>query len=179
MRLGSSALRLCLLLKACRTSSRRSKRERTSQQRESVKQEQKPERSWKKKEVMKCKPIKSVVYHSSGVILMARLISESEALATQAAISSVKWYSFDLANPSTVVASGTISKTDVIFDTLQHAMWSEDATGYNFRHVLPASATPTGDRTYRIEYRIVPTGGERYHVVYELESKAILSAGLP
>ena len=50
----------------------------------------------------------------------------------------------------------------VLFDTLQiDDRWTEDDTGYNFRHVLDIgsdTAFAVAGRNYLVEYRLVPTG---------------------
>ncbi len=52
----------------------------------------------------------------------------------------------------------------VLFNTLQtDDRWTEDDTGYNFRHVLDVSgdeAFAVAGRNYLVEYRLVPTGGQ-------------------
>ena len=58
----------------------------------------------------------------------------------------------------------TLTVADVIFSTLQtDPMWTVDAIGYNFRHVLDVSAHPAfaiAGRRYLIEYQLTPTVGQ-------------------
>lgn len=56
--------------------------------------------------------------------------------------------------PRTVVASGTLAKTAVIYDTLQDDGWwgDEDETGYNFRATIDASQMPQGGALAIVEF---------------------------
>jgi hypothetical protein len=59
-----------------------------------------------------------------------------------------------------------------IFDTLQtDPIWTVDAIGYNFRHVLDVSAHPAfaiAGRRYLIEYQLTPTAGQTILVRFRL-----------
>ena len=52
----------------------------------------------------------------------------------------------------------------VIFNTLQtDALWTRDAIGYNFKHVLEVAAHPAfavAGRSYRIVYELTPAAGQ-------------------
>lgn len=126
---------------------------------------------------MSCKVIKGQAYQQSGVILMARLISNAGVYVSQAAISSITCGVYDTASPNQVVASPSVSVASTIYDTLQtNLLWTKDALGYNFKYELPSSALPRGNKTYRVEFRVTPVGGQQYHIVFEIQTERLLSA---
>jgi len=79
--------------------------------------------------------------------------------AVQADISSITWAIYD-ADETDATATGTLTVSNVIFDTLQtDGRWSKDDTGYNFRHDVAATVL-TDPGTYQIEYKVTFTGGD-------------------
>ncbi len=52
----------------------------------------------------------------------------------------------------------------VLFNSLQtDSLWTVDATGYNFRHVLDVSTSPAfavAGRRYLVEYQLTPAVGQ-------------------
>jgi autonomous glycyl radical cofactor GrcA len=87
--------------------------------------------------------------------------------ATQAAIASITYSLYllddqdaDARTPVTGHAAQSVTKTSVIFDTLQT---DAAASNYNFRHYVPISVSPAftiAGRTYLVEYIITPTTGQ-------------------
>ena len=69
-------------------------------------------------------------------------------------------------------ANAALAVADVVFDTLQtDPIWTVDATGYNFRHVLDVSAhqafTVAG-RRYLVEYQLTPAAGQMILVRFRI-----------
>lgn len=63
--------------------------------------------------------------------------------------------------------SGTLTVADVIFDTLQtDSRWTEDATGYNFRHTVPAAGFDAAG-TFQIKYIFTPASGSPFILLLE------------
>mgnify|MGYP000105578392 CR=1 FL=1 len=119
-------------------------------------------------------PFRYSVWEDTGHSLMARIIGDDAANIQQSDISSIAYSVFDLSDTATVVTSGSLTVSNVIFDTLQtDARWDADSTGYNFRWDIPASLFPTGGKDYRIEIAFTPTGGEVFHVVAEANAQAL------
>ena len=114
----------------------------------------------------------------TGVVLMARVVGASNANITQATLSSISYLVRDIdAGSSGSVTALTIAS--VVFDTLQTGNgWDQDATGYNFRAILPASAfawTPEVDAAanpkphrFQVEVRFTPSSGEQFVIVFGL-----------
>jgi hypothetical protein len=101
--------------------------------------------------------------------LMARIVGASGANIVQADIASIAYsiFTFDrYAKTRTGVTNHTavaLTVANVVFNTLQtDAIWTVDATGYNFRHVLDVSpnAAFAAVGTYLIEYKLTPNNGE-------------------
>lgn len=114
-----------------------------------------------------------VVYEDAGATCMARVYGNAATAITQATISSITCAVYDLTTGSSVVTPSVVVATSV-FDTLQtDARWTADATGYNFRYDLPATAFPTGDRRYRIEFVFTPTSGAVFVVLFEADAIAL------
>lgn len=89
----------------------------------------------------------------------------------QADISSITCNIFDLdsSTPDTATATPTVTVSSVILDTpvTTNVVWTKDTTGYNFIHDLSNSYFPTGDRRYRVEYKVTLTGGAVFWGIYE------------
>jgi hypothetical protein len=111
--------------------------------------------------------IYGTAFRNGSATLLARIVGTGGAPVLQADVSAVKYtvYLLDDQNPDsrTAVAehSGvSLTVADVVFDTLQtDPIWTIDATGYNFRHVLDVSA-----------YSAFAVAGRRYLVEYQLTS---------
>jgi len=116
-------------------------------------------------------------FEDSGISLMARVVGHDAANVTQSVVSSIVYSVIDNSDNSIIVDAATLQKTDIIFDALQtDARWTIDSTGYNFRHDLPASALPTGNTTYRIEYKITPTSGAPFHLAFDVTTLDLLNS---
>ena len=117
-------------------------------------------------------------FANTGVVLMARVVGQDSANITVASITGISYLVRDL----DAKTSGSISPlvvAAVVFDALQTGNgWVQDATGYNFRTVIPAAAfnwTPETDpgnqpkpRRFQIEVRFVPDTGEQFVIVFGL-----------
>lgn len=122
-------------------------------------------------------PTHFLVMEDGGAQTMARVLANDATNAQQADISSITYKVFDIDNSNTETATGTLTVSDVIFDTLQtDARWSVDTTGYNFRHEVPATAFPTGGNRYQIEYKCTPASGQVFWVVFGPRALAILTS---
>lgn len=120
-------------------------------------------------------PQHALAWENGGLILMARVVGWAGAAIVQADITSIQCTVTDTSEDGdgeTYDAALTVS--GVVFDTLQTPdVWTADATGYNFRHTLPASALPSGGRVVRVEYRFVPAAGEAFYAVFDLQVQEI------
>jgi hypothetical protein len=111
------------------------------------------------------------VIEDGGASFMSRVVGNAGVNITQSVITSiaVKVFDVDSDTPDTATYSATLTVSAVVFDTLQtDARWTEDATGYNFRHDMPASAFPTGEHKYRVEYKFTPATGEVFWVLFDV-----------
>ena len=113
---------------------------------------------------------------------MARITGADAANIVQADIDSITYSIYLLTDnaPDTrtdVTGHTTVSLTvaDVIFDALQtDARWTEDSTGYNFRHVIDRSSNEAfaiAGRNYLVEYLLTPTSGQVIIVRCQIEVK--------
>ena len=118
-------------------------------------------------------------FKNGSVTLLARVVGAAGTNIVQADLSSIKYtvYLLDDQDPDsrTAVANHTdvaLSIAGVIFNTLQtDPLWTVDASGYNFRHVLDVSTHPAftiAGRRYLIEYQLTPTSGQKILVRFRL-----------
>ncbi len=110
---------------------------------------------------MSCETVTGCVAEDSTFAVMLRLQVDG-VTATQSVLSSITWKAWDEQNTGTVHASGTLTVSSVVFDTLQtDGRWTADSTGYNFRHDI-TQATFTDPGRYVIEYTVTMTGGNSF-----------------
>lgn len=120
-------------------------------------------------------PVRGQIVEDSGCTCLGRL-QINGANANQAAITSITYSVFDLSTrtPTTPISGHdavSLTVSQVIWDTLQtDGRWTQDATGYNFRHEVAATAFPAGGHRYRIEYRITPTSGQLFVAAFEVDA---------
>lgn len=111
------------------------------------------------------------VFKNGSATLLARIVGKDAANVAQADISSAVYsiYLLDEDDPdSRTVVSGhdeaSLAVADIIYDTLQtDAIWSVDATGYNFSHVVDVStdtAFEIAGRDYLVEFTLTPVTGQ-------------------
>jgi hypothetical protein len=122
------------------------------------------------------KPIAGKAWEDGSVSLLARVVGQDAVAVTQASLTTITYKIFDTfsTTPTTAVASGTLTVSDVIFDTLQtDARWTKDNTGYNFLHAIGAGVLTKEDTAYRIEYLFDPVTGGNFYVVFEVTTSKI------
>ncbi len=113
-------------------------------------------------------------WEDTGVSLMARVEGTDGANIQQADVSSIAYSVYDITTlgSSSEATSGSLTVSDVVYDTLQtDNRWDRDTTGYNFRHDVAAATLAAGGKIYRAEYKFTPASGEAYHVVFEIKTK--------
>ena len=125
--------------------------------------------------------ITGYVFERSGCQLMARMVGNAGAFVTQASLSSITYKLFDLssATPDTTVASGTVTISGNVYDTVQtpalDPRWTRDSIGYNFRYAAPGSWFTPGDHVFRIEFTFTPTSGEVFYALFQPTARNLLS----
>ncbi len=100
-----------------------------------------------------------------SIYVMSRLenITPPHTALLQADISSITWKSVNKAAPTVNVASGSLTVSDVILDTVLTQSDNPDWThgiGYNFATVIPGSAFPSGNKTYVVVITVTPVSGD-------------------
>jgi hypothetical protein len=115
--------------------------------------------------------IHGTVFKNGSATLLARVVGATGTPVTQADIAAVKYsiYLLDEDDPDSQTAvtghvAVPLSVSAVIFDALQtDSLWTKDAVGYNFKHVLDVAAHPAfaaAGRSYRIVYELTPAAGQ-------------------
>ncbi|NQU23631.1 MAG: hypothetical protein HQ567_20300 [Candidatus Nealsonbacteria bacterium] len=115
--------------------------------------------------------IHGTAFKNGSATLLARVVGADGAPITQADVASAS-YSVYLLDDRDADARAAVTGHDgvalsvasIVFNSLQtDSLWTVDATGYNFRHVLDASANqalPTAGRRYLVEFTLTPNSGQ-------------------
>ena len=111
------------------------------------------------------------VWEDGGAIVLARIVGNDGSNITQASITSIAYLVYDTTSSAQVI-TGSVTVATSVFDTLQDDdRWPDsEATGYNFRHALPATAFPTGGHEYQVEYKFTPSSGEVFYIACAVEA---------
>jgi hypothetical protein len=123
-------------------------------------------------------PVQQIkIREGDALLLMARLLNASGAYVTQAMLSggtiTYNIYDFRSATPRVALFTGTLSISQVIFDTIQNppvppgneGIWTQDPTGYNFLYQMPSTQTQLstpGNGHRRIEIIAQPASGQPF-----------------
>lgn len=113
-----------------------------------------------------------VIFAKQTFPIMARVVDHEGEPLTQAGVASISWAAYPAAGGSSV-ATGTLTPSNVIYDTLQtDAIWDRDDIGFNFRHMVGSSVLTTAG-TWRIEYVFtLATSGYVIRDAQEVTTKA-------
>ncbi len=114
-------------------------------------------------------------FGGSGTAVWGRVVNPTTGVyLTQGALSAITYTIRDLSR-GTTVASGSLTISSVVFDTLQTGdlAWVQDAIGYNFKTILPGTAfafTAVNDaaglpqpRTFLISVLFTPASGQPFY----------------
>lgn len=112
------------------------------------------------------------IWQNSDLFAMGRLRGNDGQYITQATLTSITVYVYDTSDGDAQTYTGTLSVASTVSDTLvtNDPRWTEDALGYNFGGVVPASAFPAGAHEYRVEVFFNPTSGGRFPLVLEVST---------
>ena len=109
--------------------------------------------------------------------LMSRIEGNAGANIVQADITSIELNSFNKATPGTLIISArNIVVGSTVFDSLQTpAVWTTDATGYNFRYDPTAADFGAGGIIHRLVFVFTPAVGEPFAEIWDVN---VLATGL-
>ena len=113
------------------------------------------------------------IWEDSGCLVLGRIVGYDGSLIQQLDITSISCQVRDADNNRALTATLTPIVADVVYNAAQNDdSWPYD-DGYNFRHLLPATAFPTGGHKYRIEYLLDPASAdeENFHAVLEVYAR--------
>lgn len=103
----------------------------------------------------------------ASLVVMSRFLAEDREFAVRADCSTITIKAFDVASEDETYTA-TLTVSSVVFDTLQtDAAWDptpadpgdDGYTGYNFKHTVPPTAFPDGNRTYQVEAKVTFSTG--------------------
>jgi hypothetical protein len=114
------------------------------------------------------------IYEDGTPTLLARVYGTAGTPITQATCSSIA-YSITDTTTNTVADSGSLTISAVIYDTLQtDAIWTKDATGYNFKWTPSATYLSAPGVTYAVEATITTTTSAKIQVPFALTTVPIV-----
>lgn len=118
---------------------------------------------------------RGIVTENSGAVLLARITKADGTYPAQGDINTITVNSYD-ADAETLIKNGTADKSSAIYNGIQNdARWTADGVGFNMELDLDGGYWPDGDATVRVEAKIVPTAGNSFYVVWELQVDKVLS----
>jgi hypothetical protein len=117
---------------------------------------------------------KAKIISASASILLARIVGADGIPYIQSDLTSIVMKVFDVSvKPPVIVGSAvTLGVSDVVSNTLQTdptgLLWSDD-DGFNFSFELDGETyTPGNEKTYQIQFRLVPTTGDSIELLFQL-----------
>lgn len=118
------------------------------------------------------------IWEGEDVDIAAHLVDSNRDDLVSAGVSDVDYSLYDLSSdtPDTALDTDTGIQGTVMQASLTTGNgWTENGTGYTFRHTVPASGyTPTGGHTYRAQYTITRSSGGVQYLVALIRVKSIL-----
>jgi len=123
--------------------------------------------------------IHGTAFKNGSATLLGRVVGHDAQPVVQADIASASYSVYllddDDADGRTAVAGhadAALTVSELIFNSLQtDDLWTADAVGYNFRHVLDVSqhqAFAVAGRRYLIEFQLTPAAGQVILVRFRL-----------
>lgn len=112
---------------------------------------------------------------------MARLTGKdnnnNRLVLAQANFSSITYSVYD-SSAGTLVNSGTLTISSVIFNALQTGslgnIWTQDSIGFNFLATLPASSNfPSGGKVYLLSITFTLVGGQVFVVTFSNVTRSV------
>lgn len=87
-------------------------------------------------------------------------------------------YDRNSTTPDTAIATPTVTISSAILDipVTNGQIWPIDSTGYNFIYDMLPAHFPTGDRTYRVEFKLTTTGGAVAWLLYEGIAESVVTS---
>jgi len=133
--------------------------------------------------------ITGTVYAGGTVTLLARVVGNDAAPITQSDIATITYSVYEVDptgsvavlpgdSPTRTVVAGhngaSITVADAVFDAMQtDDLWTEDATGYNFRHTIAIdsnAAFSNAGYSYVVLVTLTPATGQAIVIGYELKA---------
>lgn len=103
-----------------------------------------------------------VVREASSFSVMYRIQADG-ANVTQSDVSSIQYAVINDGTKEVITSLASLTVSSVVFDTLQtDDRWTEDNTGYNFRHDVDQSVLTNPDISYRFEYKVTLSSGNEF-----------------
>jgi len=129
--------------------------------------------------VTEARDIYGTVFKHGTAVLLARVVDETGEPISQHDIALANYTVYlldesdpDQAQPVAGHHDRSVAVAQLIYNSLQRdSFWDLDELGYNFRHVLDVSvqpAFPKAGRSYRVVFRLIPTGGQVILVRFRL-----------
>jgi hypothetical protein len=120
-------------------------------------------------------PIATTGWEDTPATFLARLTRDNagtETAVKQADLSGITVVVTD-EDGTTTLTSTAVTVSSSVYDTMQTGtVWTEDSTGYNFKHRVPGTAFPAPGK-YRVEYLFTLTGGVTFPAVFSHDVRSL------
>ncbi len=115
------------------------------------------------------------IFQGQGLTCISRVIGNNGQAIVRADIQSIACKVISVTGGGTTAATPAIVVASVVFNSLQTGdpRWTGDTTGYNFLHVIPASAFATPQADYKIQYVFTPATGEPFAIGFAAKTSRI------
>ncbi len=118
----------------------------------------------------------ATVFEDTCNVFMARVRGMDGALITQSVVSSITCSVTDGTSGTQVaVITPSVDVSTAVYDTIQTGSpWDteEDATGFNFKYIMPATAYPTAGHLYTVLFTFTATDGSVFGMSGKITAEA-------
>ena len=116
-----------------------------------------------------------VVVEDADATFLARILGDDGDPVQQADVSAIAAKVYNESNSNTQTYSAVVIVANSVFNALQtDDRWTRDSTGFNFAHLVPYTAFPTGGHRYRVEFKFSLATGSYCFALFQVVATSIL-----
>lgn len=120
---------------------------------------------------------RDTIFEETTPTFLARLMRDASGVETAVVQADVSTITYQVWLEGTLVNSGSLTVSDVVYNTLQTgSIWTQDTTGFNFKHKLSDTNFVSGNKTYTVIHHVTLTGGDKAKGVWQVTTHDIPEA---